>query len=173
MEQWQGKIHRVRQHLRGWPKNTSGQNRKEKKNILNTLDELDKKVENTPLSSNEIDIKQYLNNILADMLREAEIKWYQRAKVKELLEGDYNTKYFQLIANGKYRKTRIFQLPHRDKIIKGDAALKQHINKYYKHLFGPSENNRISLDKSQIDDIPQVSDLENEMLVQLFSEEKV
>jgi hypothetical protein len=42
------------------------------------------------------------------MLREEEIKWYLCAKVKELLEGDSNTKYLQLIANGKYRKNRIF-----------------------------------------------------------------
>ena len=43
------------------------------------------------------------------MLREEEIKWYQPTKVKELLEGDSNTKYFQLIANEKHRKTRIYQ----------------------------------------------------------------
>jgi hypothetical protein len=42
------------------------------------------------------------------MLREEEIKWYQRAKVKELFEGDSNTKYFQLIANGNHRQSRIF-----------------------------------------------------------------
>jgi hypothetical protein len=30
----------------------------------------------------------------ARLLREEEIKWYQRAKVKELLEDDSNTKYF-------------------------------------------------------------------------------
>jgi hypothetical protein len=41
------------------------------------------------------------------MLRE-EIKWYECAKVKELLEGDSNTMYFQLISNGKHRKTGIF-----------------------------------------------------------------
>jgi hypothetical protein len=113
----------IMQHHRCWAQNTSGQNRKEKKNILNTLYEFDKKAENTPLSSNEIDLKQYLNNRLAEMLREEEIKWYQRAKVKELLEGDSNTKYFQLVANWKYRKTRIFQLQHGDKIIEGDAPL--------------------------------------------------
>jgi hypothetical protein len=46
-----------------------------------------------------------LNNRLAELLREEEIKWYQRAKVKELLEGDLNTKYFQLVVNDKYRKS--------------------------------------------------------------------
>jgi hypothetical protein len=72
---------------------------------------------------NEIDLKHYLNNRLAELLRE-EIKWYQQAKVKELLEGDSNTEYFQLVANGKYRKTRIFQLQQGDRIIEGDDALK-------------------------------------------------
>jgi hypothetical protein len=93
---------------------------------------LDKKAEGEPLDANEIGLKRYLNNRLVELLGE-EIKWYQRAKVKELLEGDSNTKYFQLIANNdKYRKSRIFQLQHEDKVIEGEAALKQHITRYYK-----------------------------------------
>jgi hypothetical protein len=72
---------------------------------LNTLDLLSKKAENTPLDSSDIGLKQYLNNRLAKLLREEGMKWYQRARVKELLEGDSNTKYFQLVANGKYRKS--------------------------------------------------------------------
>jgi hypothetical protein len=108
MERWQGKIRRLRQYLRGWAKNTSGQFKKEKKELLNTLDMLDKKAEHTPLQAEEINIKQCLNNRLAHLLREEEIKWYQRAKTKDLLEGDSNIKYFQLIASGKYRKPRIF-----------------------------------------------------------------
>jgi hypothetical protein len=123
-ERWQGKIRRIRQHLRGWAKNTSGQYKKEMKHILNTLDLLDKKAESTPLDSNEVGVKQYLNNRLAALLREEEMKWYQRAKVKELLEGDSNTKYFQLVAHGKYRKSIIFQLQHEGQIIEGDDALK-------------------------------------------------
>jgi hypothetical protein len=44
------------------------------------------------------------------LLREEELKWYQRSKARHLLEGDSNTKYFHLLANGRYRKSRIFQL---------------------------------------------------------------
>jgi DNA primase len=117
-------------------------NIKKKKSILNTLDELDKKAENSPLAPNEIDLKQYLNNRLAELLREEEIKWYQRDK----------RNYWRVI-------------PTPDRIIEGDAALKQHITTYYKDLSGPSEN-MISLDESREDDIPQVSELENEFLVQ-------
>jgi hypothetical protein len=72
------------------------------------LDGLDNKAEHTPLQAEEINIKQCLNNRLAQLLWEEEIKWYQRAKVNDLLEGDSNTKYFQLVASGKYRKPRIF-----------------------------------------------------------------
>jgi hypothetical protein len=93
--------------------------------------------------------------------------------VKELLEGGSNTKYFQLVANGKYRKTIIFQLQQGETIIEGDEALKHHITRYYKELFGPCENNTISLDESHQADIPQVMELENEMLIQPFSEEEV
>jgi hypothetical protein len=80
--------------LRGWTKNISGQYKKEKKEILNTVDILDKKAENIPLQPEELNLKQCLKNRLTQLLREEEIKWYQRAKVKELLEGDSNTKYF-------------------------------------------------------------------------------
>jgi hypothetical protein len=55
----------------------SGQYKKEKKEILNTLDTLDKKAKMRPLESRERDYKQYLNNRLAELLREEEIKWYQ------------------------------------------------------------------------------------------------
>jgi hypothetical protein len=34
MRRWQSKIRRVRQHLRGWTKNVSGANKKEKKSCL-------------------------------------------------------------------------------------------------------------------------------------------
>jgi hypothetical protein len=95
-----------------------------------------------------------LNERLAELLREEELKWYQRAKVKHLLEGDANTKYYHLLANGRHRKTRIFQLEDDSNIISGDAQLKEHITNYYKNLFGPSEISPIMLDESQTDDIP-------------------
>jgi hypothetical protein len=50
---------------------------KREKQILNTLDSLDKKAENSPLDANEVGLEQYLNNRLAELLREEEMKWYQ------------------------------------------------------------------------------------------------
>jgi hypothetical protein len=56
MERWQGKIRRVRQYLRGWVKNMSGQYKKEKE-IISTLDTLDKKAEICQLNPHERDYK--------------------------------------------------------------------------------------------------------------------
>jgi hypothetical protein len=42
---------------------------------------------------------------LMQLLREEEIKWFQRSKAKNLPQGDSNTKYFYLVANGKRRKS--------------------------------------------------------------------
>jgi hypothetical protein len=67
---------------------------KGKKEIISKLDDLDKRAEVILLSTSELDLRNYLQNRLAQLLWEEEIKWYQRAKVKELLEGDSNTKYF-------------------------------------------------------------------------------
>ncbi|KAL5676668.1 hypothetical protein ACJX0J_012799, partial [Zea mays] len=40
-----------------------------------------------------------------------------------------------------------------------------HITNYYKSLFGPPEENSITMDEARIDDIPQVTQQENEFLV--------
>lgn len=98
---WQAKIQRLCQYLRGWSKHISGVYKKEKKMLLDKLDEMDKKAELTPLNPNELNLKHVMNDRLAELLREEELKWYQRAKVKNLLEGDANMKYFHLVANGK------------------------------------------------------------------------
>jgi len=98
--------------------------KRKKKSLLNKLDDLDKKAETTPLDGNELNLKHALNNRLAELLREEEVKWYQRAKVKDLLEGEANTKYFQLVASGNHRTTRIFQLEQEEGLICGDIELK-------------------------------------------------
>jgi hypothetical protein len=77
------------------------------------------------------------------------------------------------VASGKFRKTRIFQLQHEDRIIECDQALKEHITSYYKDLFDPPTPSSFSLDESRVDDIEQVSHEENELLTRSFSMDEV
>jgi len=172
LEKWQAKLRRLLQYLRGWAKNVSGAYKKEKKALLEKLDELDKKAETMLLTSQEVKLKHVLNKRLAELLREEKLKWYQRAKTRDLLEGDANTKYFRLVASGKYRKIRIFQLGQEEGVISGDTELEKYITKYYNNLFGPF-GGTLPMDESRHDDIPQVSSEENELLTQKFSEVEV
>jgi hypothetical protein len=90
-----------------------------------------------------------------------------------LLEGDSNTKYFHLLANGRHKKSRIFQLEDKGQKFCGDEEFKKYITLYYKGLFGPSNDTSIRLDESRRDDILQVTDEENRILIEEFIEEEV
>jgi hypothetical protein len=114
------------------------------------------------LLPHEVDIKYCLKSRLAQLLREEEIKWFQRSNSDKLLKGDSNTKYFQLVANGRYRRTCIFQLEADGRIIKGDDHLESYITQYYKRLFGPPEGETFSLDGNRRDDTPQIAAEDNE-----------
>ena len=94
--------------MRGWARNVNGNFRKVKEELFRLAGELDIKAESQILSQQELDLKQSVNERITQLLREEEIKWFQRAKTKDMLEGDNNTKYFHMVANGKRRKTRIF-----------------------------------------------------------------
>ena len=61
-----------------------------------------------------------------------------------------------MVANGKRRKTRIFEL-EQGEVIKGQKNLKVFITNYYKELFGSSQ-------RKQINDIPQINAEENKLL---------
>ena len=128
---------------------------------------------NSILTDNEINLKHHLKERLIFLLREEEIKWYERAKVKTLLQGDDNTRFFHLVANGKHRKQHIFRLEQEDGVIVGDIELKKYITNYYKNLFGQPDEIDISLVESRIDDIPQVTDAENDTLISAFTEIEV
>jgi len=106
-------------------------------------------------------------------LREKEIKWYERAKVKTLLEGDDNTRFFHLVANGKHRKQHIYKLENDQGIVIGDAQLKSYITQFYKDLFGPPDVSEITLEEDRIQDIPQVTQEDNELLTSEFTESEV
>ena len=84
------------------------------------------------------------------LLREEEIKFYQRAKANDVLLGDSNTRYFQMVANGKHRKNCIFSLDHEGIKFEGQNNLKTYITQFYKDLFGPPEDNNFYTDENTL-----------------------
>lgn len=71
----------------GWAKNISSSCKKEFFFFFYKLDGLDKKIEFSQLSDDELNLKHTLNERRAQLLRVEEIIWYQRTTIKKLLEG--------------------------------------------------------------------------------------
>jgi hypothetical protein len=172
MQKWQNKIRRLRQFLRGWAKNMNGAYKKEKQELLRKAEELDKKAESQLLSQQEWDLKQSINERINHLLSEEVVKWFQRAKSTRILKGDNNTKYFQMVANEKRRKTRILRLEQEEGIVEGEEQLNEYITNYYKSLFGKSEASSLSLNEAMVEDIPQIINAESELLEVEFSEKE-
>src|SRR3954470_4329818 len=66
------------------------------------------------------------------MLREEELRWYQRSKSNFILKGDANTKYFHNVTNGRHRKKSIHALNQDEGMIESQEQLKAFITSYYK-----------------------------------------
>uniref|UniRef100_A0A8R7RBS2 Reverse transcriptase domain-containing protein n=1 Tax=Triticum urartu TaxID=4572 RepID=A0A8R7RBS2_TRIUA len=173
IQRWNFKIRAMRRHLSGWAKHTNGMYKKEKRRLSTIIDDLNKIAETRILSQQEIDMKNQSNEKVARLLREEEIKYYQRSKADFILMGDSNTRYFQLVANGRHRKKRIYSLQQDEGWIEGQEELKRYITSYYKSLFGLPDEGNFTLDENRTDDIPQVTTEENDFLTAPFSEEEV
>jgi hypothetical protein len=173
MVTWQNRLRHVRRYLKGWAKNLSGQYKKEKERLLSIIDVLDVKAESIPLTESERCTLRQANDELSKLRRDEESKWAQRAKVKFVQEGGNNTRYFHLIANGKHRKKKIFQLEQDEGTIVGDENLKMFITEYYKKLFGEPATSSISWDENFNHDIPQITPDENNILISEFTENEV
>jgi hypothetical protein len=151
----------------------SGNYKKEKKCLQDIIDSLDIRAETLPLSESDRIMKKEVDERLASLRRDEETKWAQRAKVKYIQEEGDNTKYFHLIANGKHRKKKIFQLEQAEGTIVGEENLKVFISEYYKGLFGAPPENHFTLLEGRIEDIPQLSSDEKNLLSADFTEIEV
>uniref|UniRef100_A0A8I6YB15 Reverse transcriptase domain-containing protein n=1 Tax=Hordeum vulgare subsp. vulgare TaxID=112509 RepID=A0A8I6YB15_HORVV len=124
-------------------------------------------------AENERSSKNEAEQRVRVLLREEEMKWALRAKVRAIVQGDNNTKFFHLIANGKHRKKRILQLEQDEGTIVGHENLKLYISNYYKRLFGAPDHSFVSMDEHRVEDIPQVGQAHNESLSAPFLEKEV
>ena len=90
----------MRSFLRGWAKHLSGIYKVEKEQLLALIQSLDVKAETIILPDSELHAKLDAEMRLKELLREEELKWALRAKVSRVVQGDANTQFFHLIANG-------------------------------------------------------------------------
>ena len=102
----------LRKHLRGWARHHHGLYKAQKLNLQSVVTNLDTQAEIRTLTDEERNQLESARDDLIKLLQEEELKYYQFAKVTDGLLGDNNTRYFQMVANGKHRKKHIFSLEH-------------------------------------------------------------
>jgi hypothetical protein len=81
-----------------------------KKELTVKIKELDVKSKVNSLTDHEKQEKVVYEARLRNIVIEEETKVRQKARENFIMEGDNNTKYFHLKANGKRRKMRILSL---------------------------------------------------------------
>jgi hypothetical protein len=102
-----------------------------------------------------------------------EIKIRQRARDKQILEGDRNTTYFHAIANHRNRKKRIDRLRGPNGMVTETSEILKIAANYYKELFGWEDRGNTSLDSHFLEASDRVSPRENAELTTPFSEQEI
>ena len=108
--------------------------------MVDAIEVIDRESEVVGLSSEKYNTRKELDAKLRKIYKEEEVMWFQRAKEKEILEGDALTSYFISKASGRKRKNKIDSLVQDDGVIEGNIEILEYATNFYKNLFGPNES---------------------------------
>jgi len=135
----------VRKKVKGWALNINAQVRKQKLELLKEYDLLDLKYENFVITEMERNRMKEIVKDLESIWKLEEIKARQRARDRNVKEGDRNTAYFQAVANQRNRKKRISGLEGPDGWIDDNKGMLEHAVDFYRKLFGKEGDSGVKL----------------------------
>lgn len=107
MHRWHGCLTRSRQLMRGLDTQTKGAKKQRREELMGQLESWDRTAEHQVMSPGDWQNQFAVEKLLNDLFNQEAVFWQQRGKVKWLLQGDNNTRFFQLMANGRHRKNEI------------------------------------------------------------------
>jgi hypothetical protein len=93
--------------------------------------------------------------------------------VKWILEGDSNRKYFHGKANGRKKKCTIFALEDGERTIRDPKEIREHVEFYYKSLFGKEQEGTITLGENFWNDRGRLSNEEAQELIRPFTMKEI
>jgi hypothetical protein len=148
--------------LKGWGANQRSFNRRNKDVLLQQIQELDLLANNSGLDDEGWSRRYHLEEHLMAIHRDEEEFWHQHGRLKWVLQGDANTKYFHAIANGRRRKCLISALVAPEGRLINKAAIQVHIYQFYRDLMGVETPHVLTLAQDIWPATHQISLEENE-----------
>jgi hypothetical protein len=146
---------------------------KHKQEVAIEYNWLDDETESRILDDRERERMKSLAKELEQIWCLEEIKIRQKARYRQILEGDRNTAYFHAVANQRNRKKRIDSLKGPNGIVFETSDILQVVASYYKELFGWESRGAVTLNSQFWDARDRVSPEENLELTTPFSEQEI
>ena len=153
--------------------NLRGEYKRRKTELLIQIQTLDTQEERRHLSEEESQKRGILKEELEHLMELEELYWQQRGGEKWVLEGDMNSSFFHLVANGRKRRKAIMSLEHEGGTITEPSQIQEAIYTYYKQLFGKSHQRKVSLTTEVWENSRKLTEEDNELLCRPFTEEEV
>ena len=107
-----------------------------KKNILDEIANIDA-IEQEGVLSSDLSAQRVLRKgELEELILREKIHWRQKVKVKWVKDGDYNSKFFHKVANGKRNRNFIkFLENERGLMLDNSESITKEILLYFKKLY--------------------------------------
>lgn len=132
---WNRKQSDLRRFLKGWGFNQNRENILTKQNLQSLLKDQDIHDDERPLTVEEWEKRYSLEVDLKHIYEMEELFWHKKCGDQELLQGDRNTEFFHIMANGRKRRCTITALEINGQMVPEKEILTSHILDYYKTLF--------------------------------------
>jgi hypothetical protein len=97
---------------------------------------LDDRADSVGLSDDDWALRYHLEECIIQMYQREEEYWRQRGRLKWTLQGDANTKYFHVVANGRRRKCTISTLSSGAGFVSDKLEIQKLIYDFYRELMG-------------------------------------
>jgi hypothetical protein len=173
MDWWQIRIRTFRRMVRGWTSNVVAELNKKKQYVAAEYNLLDIESELMIFDRGERNRVRTLARELEQIWALEEIKARQRSRDTNILEGDRNIAYFQVVANCRNMKKRIEGLMGPEGMKCENHDILKIAADYYRSLFGKESRGHFSLQYDFWDTAELVFDEENAALQEPFSEKEV